>query len=315
MSLLSKILSILLLIPALCGLYKNDEKDTQELYLENVAAVGYENTVETAIPQTELYDLIKNHFTSELPEGKTEKKAILIGYDGGRADSLIMAEGPFSAVAKMREDGASCILAYCGGVNYPAENTQATSTAPGWCSILTGQWADKTGVYGNGQPKDMTYKTLLTSLVEDGMIDSSSFITRWDGHFSTDDATYIHEKAYCEDNNLNVAFTYCSSNTLAAAATLDDVNSDDCSDFIFAIYEGPDSAGHSFGFSMRNPVQQAGFQHTDTMAYNVLVAIENRETYETEDWLIILTADHGGIGTGHGGASIQERMTFVVCNK
>ena len=42
---------------------------------------------------------------------------------------------------------------------------------------------------------------------------------------------------------------------------------------------------------------------------------EARETYETEDWLIIVTSDHGGIGTGHGGASIQERMTFLVMNK
>ena len=49
--------------------------------------------------------------------------------------------------------------------------------------------------------------------------------------------------------------------------------------------------------------------------YEVIKAIEARETYETEDWLIIVTSDHGGIETGHGGPSIQERMTFVVMNK
>ena len=44
-------------------------------------------------------------------------------------------------------------------------------------------------------------------------------------------------------------------------------------------------------------------------------AIKARETYDTEDWLIIITSDHGGFGTKHGKASIQERMTFIVSNK
>ena len=68
--------------------YHKDEKDTEELFRQNVASVNYENTIETAIPQTELYNMIKTHFESELPEGKTEKKAIIIGYDGCRADIL-----------------------------------------------------------------------------------------------------------------------------------------------------------------------------------------------------------------------------------
>ena len=44
-------------------------------------------------------------------------------------------------------------------------------------------------------------------------------------------------------------------------------------------------------------------------------AIKARSTYAQEDWLIIITSDHGGIETNHGNESIQERMTFVVMNK
>ena len=68
--------------------YAKDSGDTEELYRQNVALVGYENTIETAIPQTELYNIIKAHFDSPLADGKTEKKAIVIGYDGCRADVL-----------------------------------------------------------------------------------------------------------------------------------------------------------------------------------------------------------------------------------
>lgn len=315
MAVLSKIISIVLIIPALFGLYGSDEKDTNEAYLEKIAQVEYENTVETAIPQVELYNMIIEHFNSPLPEGKNAKKAIIIGYDGCRADALTLAEKNFSGVNKMLGNGASINLVYCGGVNYPAENTQDTSTAPGWCSILTGVWADKHGITGNGITKDMKHKTLMTSLTESKVIDSASFITSWDGHFVTDDSTYKAEKAYCEEKGLNVAFNYCSTDTQSANTAIKDIKSDDCSDFIFAIYEGTDHAGHSFGFSTNNPIYRAGFRLNDILAYRTLNAIESRETYDSEDWLIIITSDHGGFETGHGGPTIQERMTFIITNK
>lgn len=315
MSIFSKIISVILIIPALFGLYINDKDDTEALSMENISAVGYENTVETAIPQTEIYDLIYNHFNSPLPEGKTEKKAIIIGYDGCRADELVYTEKSFSGISKMLENGASINIGYCGGVNYPATNTQDTSTAPGWCSVLTGVWADKNGITGNGITKTLDYKTIMTTLTENETIDSASFITSWDGHFETDNSTYKLEKEYCEENGLNVSFNYCSTDTSSANTAIKDIKSEDCSDFIFAIYEGTDHAGHTFGFSSNNPIYRAGFRLNDFLAYRTLNAIENRDTYESEDWLIIITSDHGGYKTDHGGPSIQERMVFIITNK
>ena len=199
MSIINKIIGFVLLIPALCGLYSSDAKDTEEAYLSRVSEIEFDNTLETAIPQTELYNIIKNHFTSPLPEGKTKKKAIVIGYDGCRADALNMMPAKFSGINKMIDNGASFNISYCGGVNYPEKNIQATSTAPGWCSIFTGVWADKHGITDNGISKSLEHKTLLVSLVEDKTIDSASFITRWDGHFVDDNSTYKIEKDYCEE--------------------------------------------------------------------------------------------------------------------
>lgn len=315
MTLLTKIITAILIIPSLLGIYTGDRKDTEETYRETVASIAYENTQETAMAQIEIHDIIEEHFSSPLAEGKTEKKAIVIGYDGCRADALTLAEGKDSGIRKMLDNGASLNLVYCGGVNYPEINTQDTSTAPGWCSILTGEWADKTGITGNGITKSMEYKTLLTSLTEEKVIDSASFVTSWNGHFSTDNATYNLEKAYCEENGLDVSFDLCISDTNSANTVIKNLQEDDCSDFIFAIYEGTDHAGHAFGFSTNNPIYQVGFRINDVLAYRTLNAIEERETYSTEDWLIIITSDHGGFGTGHGDSSIQERMTFIVTNK
>ena len=289
-----------------------DPKDTEEAYRGRAELGGRANTIETAVPQTELYNMIKNHYESPLSEGKTEKKAIIIGYDGCRADVLKLSEG---GIKYLVDGGNSTYFAYCGGVNYPEKNTQDTSTAPGWCSILTGVWADKHGVTANDITKSMEYKTLLTSLVEDKTIDSSSFITKWKGHFDKDTATYLNEKAYCEENNLNVSFNRCDDDKASLDFTLNEIDKKDCADFLFVIYEQTDAAGHNTGFTFNNPKYRNAFIEMDNYGLETIKAIEARETYDTEDWLIIITADHGGIGTGHGGDSIQERMTFYITNK
>lgn len=315
MQIFSKIISFFLLIPSLFGIYANDKNDTEVNYRAKIEQINFENTIETAIPQTELYNIISEHFSSDLPDGKTDKKAIIIGYDGCRADAISLINNENSAIKKLVDNGASLKLSYCGGVNYPDVNTQATSTAPGWCSILTGVWADKSGITANDITKSLEYKTLLTTLVEDEIIDSSSFVTSWKGHFSRNKATYLLEKEYCESNSLNVTYKCCANDKKTTAAVLADINSYDCSDFSFAILEGPDHSGHDYGFSTNNPLYKNGFQKNDAQALEIINAIENRENYENEDWLIIITSDHGGYQKEHGGASIQERMTFFVCNK
>ena len=319
-----KILSIIAIILVVVGValiftvaipkmkYAIDSADTEELYRQNIASVNFDNTVENAIPQTELYNMIKAHYEAPLAEGKTEKKAIIIGYDGCRADALKLSEG---GIKYLVNEGNSTYFSYCGGVNYPEENTQDTSTAPGWCSILTGVWADKHGVTANDITKSMEYKTLLTSLVEDKIIDSSTFITKWKGHFDRKNATYLEEKAYCEKNNLNVSFNRCDDDKASFDLTINEIGKENCADFMFVIFEQTDSAGHNTGFTYNNPKYRDAFVEMDNYGLETIKAIEARETYDTEDWLIIITSDHGGIRTNHGGDSIQERMTFFITNK
>jgi len=275
-----------------------------------------ENTWETAVPQTRIYSLIKDHFESPLPEGKTEKKAIVIGYDGCRVDTFRLIENSKKSSVKMLlDENGQAVFSYCGGVNYPAKNTQDTSTAPGWCSMLTGEWADKHNVYGNDQPKAIEPKTLLISLVEDKTIDSSAFYVSWKGHFSRNKATYINEKEYIGKNNINSSFVCAVNDKGTIDNVLDDLNRKDCSDFIFLTLEFTDHNGHNSGFSLQNPNYVNAFRNADATGAEFIETIKNRENYENEDWLIILTTDHGGIEKDHGGPSFEERITFIVSNK
>lgn len=58
-----------------------------------------------------------------------------------------------------------------------------------------------------------------------------------------------------------------------------------------------------------------GFRDEDAMAYELLHAIYSRPSFQREDWLIAITTDHGGIETWHGGQTLEERSTWIVCNK
>lgn len=286
--------------------------DTISSYEEAVVQFEpYENTLDTAIPQTDIYDVIEKHFKSDLPAGKLVKKAIVIGYDGCRADAPTLIEED-GAIFRLITTGGRAYITYCGGVNYPQFNTQATSTAPGWASILTGEWADVHGITDNDITKSTDTLTLLTSLVQDGLANKSAFYVSWNGHFNSENATYNLEKKYCEDNKLNVVFSDADDDEGTVANTLKDIKNPLCSDFIFTILEHTDHAGHDTGFDLKNPDYSEAFAAAEADAAEIINAIEGRLTYALEDWLIIITSDHGGFNTGHGAFTLQERMTFAV---
>lgn len=74
----------------MCACSKTDrEIKDEDTYASEIEAMGiFDSTVEDALPQTIIHKLIMEHFEAPLPEGKTVKKAIFLGYDGFRDDGL-----------------------------------------------------------------------------------------------------------------------------------------------------------------------------------------------------------------------------------
>ncbi|MFD1771313.1 LamG-like jellyroll fold domain-containing protein [Sphingobacterium suaedae] len=71
-------------------------------------------------------------------------------------------------------------------------------------------------------------------------------------------------------------------------------------------------AGKSGGFSIENPTYKAAISDVDGYISEVLGALKERPTYAKEEWLLIVTSNHGGLENGYGGASFQERNTFTL---
>ncbi len=275
-----------------------------------------ENTWETALNQTEVYSLIMKHFYSPLPAGKKAKKAIVLGYDGCTCEMLnYLDRVDKGAIKYLLSSGGHGVFSYAGGAPYPEKITQDTSTAPGWCSMLTGSLAVNNKVFTNGITKEVDPKTLLIRLVDDRAVNSSAFYVSWEGHFVEEGATYLAEKKYAEDEHLSVTYSCADDDGETKENVLKDVTSPECSDFIFSIFEYPDHNGHGYDYLPEKPEYMQAFFSSEETGMDIISAIKNRRTYDEEDWLILVTSDHGGYRCGHGGDTLQERITFIVSNK
>lgn len=310
----------------------------------------WNNKGSEAIAQTHVYDMVMEHIASD-SKGK-DKKVLVLGFDGTRADALVnirnsgvkdkkgnekySGDNPNTRVSAINhlvdQRNGGMYIAYAGGD--VKENFQASSTAPGWASITTGVWGVKNGVLNNPDGdkniKNLDYKTFMLKLAEEQKY-KSIFMASWDAHSET----YSKEMEYVKNNNIPMEFygfgefgkkIIVNNANEEEEIKIDDndihqkllscVDEDgDNKDIIFCIYDWADHNGHGTGFTNENRNYVNAVRNNDALMYEVIKAVESRSNYENEDWLIILTADHGGIKTWHGEQNPECRTTFIVTNK
>lgn len=221
-----------------------------------------------------------------------DKKVLIIGIDGVRSDALQFANTP-------NIDG----LIANGLYSPDALSNDITISGPAWSSILTGVWADKHLVTGNGFAQDNfeNYPTIFGLLEsQDPSINTASIC-----HWSPINNNIIQGAA---DFTMNV-----SSDAELSSETVSYLSNED-PDCLFIHFDECDGAGHANGFSVNVPQYIAAIENVDLLIGPILSAIEDRPNYANEDWLILLTPDHGGIGTSHGGNTIDEQRVFFIAS-
>ena len=295
-----------------------DTAQSEKDYIESVQKSGiFENAIASAYPQTVTARLIREHFT-DTDYGK-RKKALIVGFDGARADgmlNLVKSRDPklavtnensrLSAICALKEQGG-LYLTYAGGEPGDKKTKQDTSTAPGWASILTGVWAREHGVYEMETMK-AEYPTALLELARRGI--SACFYGLWETHFTN---TYKGEIETVQKERVPLEYLHCKNENDLHEQLLYAIDADvDC---IFGIYEGPDSCGHGIAFTNNNYLYTKSISDCDRCSYELMERIRTRATYDKEDWLILITSDHGGHKTRHGTQNIQDRMTFLSSSK
>lgn len=283
-------------------------------YINSVNAKGiFDNTFETAYPQTVVAEVILNHFK----KSSKKPKCLYIGWDGCRTDAMkyiVKSDDEkisgyndaafFSAVNCVKKCGG-LYTAYVGG---EPSAPQETSTAQGWATALCGKWMKKQWRYGIEWSLDDDYPTVMKVLANQNY--KSSFTAIWPVHF---DNTYLNEINYAEKESLPMYYYKAETDLELHGILLERINSSD--DFIFGIYEYPDENGHGTGFGDDNYRYVAGICSLDRLSYLLLEEIKKRKSFDEEDWLIVIGSDHGGHLTRHGTQRIEDRGAFLALSK
>lgn len=242
------------------------------------------------------------------------KRAVIFGIDGCRADALKLAveNGTAPNIARLIATGSVTWNAYAGGV--PGTSTrQTTNSGPGWASVLTGVWVDKHGVNDNtfaGSRFD-AYPHFFRHLHDDHPDSVLASLVSW---------PEIHDFIVADSGGATICDCHTSTSgsydqrdldLIAQTVTLLQTGDPEV---VFCYQGNVDIMGHTYGFHPTVPQYMAAIAAADARIGQVLSAIRARSQFAQENWLFLVTTDHGGKGLGHGGQSAEERVIPFIAS-
>lgn len=242
-------------------------------------------------------------------DGETPKTkhVLVVGVDGLRVDALQQVSTP--GMDALIADGTVTYEAFAGG-ELGTATEQRTLSGPGWSSILTGVWADKHGVEDNGfdEARFDEYPHFFARVREKNPAAYLSSFVTWapinDSILASADAN----EAFSPD-----AASSAEGDLVVTAAVVAHFATK-TPDVVFVQLDEVDHQGHVAGFSPIVPEYATAVETVDAQIDEMVAAIRARGTYATEDWLVLVTTDHGGSGHLHGLQSDEERTIFIIAS-
>jgi len=274
-----------------------------------------DNDARESLPQTAIFGIVMDHFKKERTDVRVPK-ALFIVHDGARADLLGHIRGmEDSGINELRAHGGKLYHMYTGGSMIYCK--QKTSTNPAFITMVTGKWMKEKDGSGHGvlqggmPPKPIEPKSFFTVLLENGLTNQTVFTASWGGHFEDGDSYLRAERDALAAKNLRARWRYASNNAEIFSASLEEIARPDAG-LVMLSLEYCDGAGHRTGFGNHNPEYAESIKLSERDAYRLIKAVKARPTYDGEDWLIIITSDHGGNGTWHDTYMVARQVFFAV---
>ncbi len=228
------------------------------------------------------------------------KHVVIIGFDGLSPNGIENAETPnFDRLIK---EGASTMH---------ARSVLPSSSSTNWASMIMGAGPEQHGITSNDweknnfvlpsvvQGEDFLFPTIFRLIHTQIKNAEIGAIYHWSGFgrlFEKNAVTYdINPET--EDETAIKASAYIKSKQPV---------------FTFVHFDHVDHAGHEYGHG--SPEYYKAVEKADALLGQVMQVITSSAM--ANETLVIVSADHGGLGKGHGGESLQEvEIPFIVWGK
>lgn len=254
--------------------------------------------------------------------GISKKKVIIIGIDGCRFDGIEAAHTPnFDLILSksLWSKNTKIFPDY-----YPSQGESIMSShGPGWATVLSGVWHDKHGVttddfeeispenhfdFSYEDPEKQPYYIFdrLQKLDPDYYTAS---LTTWPelnyqiGRKADRQESFIEAESSPFLSDQRVADTFNGLLFESAAP-----------DFSFILFNQVQLEGTRGGYGPQNKAYLESIERVDRLMGQVVKSISERVKESKEEWLILVTSDHGGFGTHHnfGFRKPEVDTTFLV---
>jgi hypothetical protein len=239
-------------------------------------------------------------FSQDIQNPNKIKHVVIIGFDGLSPDGIEHAATPY--FHKIMKEGTYSLH---------ARAVLPSSSSTNWATMIMGAGPEQHGITSNDwekdnftlppivQNEDFLFPTIFSLINKQIPNAEIGAIYHWDGFgrlFEKNAVDYdVNPKS--EEETAKVASAYI----IAKKPT-----------FTFIHFDHVDHAGHEFGHG--TPQYYQSVEKADALLATVFQAIEKAGI--ADETMVIISSDHGGIGHGHGGESLQEvEIPFIVWGK
>jgi len=221
-----------------------------------------------------------------------QNKVLIIGIDGVRPDCLLKAETP--NLDQLWKNGA---------YSFHTKTDPISSSGICWTGMLTGVWHEKHNVTDNEytNPNIAEYPHFFHRVREQKPEMKLYSVVNW---------SPIHKILQEGDADIANYLLTDDKVTLRVVDLLENENPD----AMFVQLDEVDGAGHKYDYSVNSERYLHAIQKADTLVGKMVNAIQKRTSFSEENWLVLVSTDHGGSNFGHGKDIPEHTTIFYIAS-